>query len=350
MRFPAARLISVILGLVFGLIAAVHAEEPPLTAFRGPADVTNERPYHLLFLAFSPEDANTLPPGRSLVGVQLDIANDLLLPDPKLGAVVQEDTETQKLTLKYRRGVGKNTDVTVRVPVIARNGGVLDNLVKLYHTGVGLINSSPDVFVGRPHVPSYRSILRFYRPDGTAVVDAHPAAGLGDVSFIVKRTFVSGPRNGVALRLGLKVPTGNAGELLGSGGVDGGLDVDFATRLRGRRLVFVNLGYVVMQKDRQIATAATHQYQYAVGMEWLVRTRSSIVLQTEGSSVVVRTGNTHADAPPAILALAYKHQANANTTYTFSFIENGDIFGYKLPFVADIGPDVTFTAGVEWRR
>nr|MDQ2688516.1 hypothetical protein [Armatimonadota bacterium] len=69
MKYPKTRLLSVTLCLVFGLIAAVHAEEPPLTVFRGPADVANERPYHLLFLAFSPEAATTLPQGRSLVGV-----------------------------------------------------------------------------------------------------------------------------------------------------------------------------------------------------------------------------------------------------------------------------------------
>jgi len=348
---PNACVFAVWLWLIFGL--AVHgarADEPALSAFRGPADVTNERPYQLLFLAFSPEDAATLARGQSHFGLQLDVANTLLLPDPKLGAVVQEDTETQKLTLKFRQGLGRGTDVSVRVPLLARDGGVLDNFVKIYHLGVGLVRTSPDVFVGRPQVPSYRSILRFLRPDGTAVVDAHPASGLGDVSFVLKHSLMDTPRTAVALRLGLKLPTGSAGQILGSGGVDGGLDIDLATRLRGRRAVFLNLGYILMQKDRHIETAATRQFQYALGLEWLVRSHNSIVLQTQGGSRVVRTGNSHADAPPATLALAFKRQAGPHTVYTFGFIENGDIFGYKLPFLADIGPDLTLSAGIEWRR
>lgn len=350
MMSPQVRVLAVWLWLAFGPVAAAVADEPPLSAFRGPADLTNARPYHLLFLAFSPEDARTLPCGQSSVGLRLDVANTLLLPDPKQGAVVEEDTETQRVTLKFRQGLGGATDVTVRVPFLARNGGAFDDLVKIYHYSVGLVRSSPDVFVGRPQVPSYRSILRFLRPDGTAVVDAHPAAGLGDVSLVLKHTLRDTPRTGIALRLGLKLPTGDAGQILGSGGVDAGLDVDLATRLRGRRAVFVNLGYILMQKDRDIETAATRQFQYTLGTEWLVRGHNSIVLQTQGGSRVVRTGNRHADAPPATLSLAFKRQAGPNTVYTFGFTENGDIFGYKLPFIADIGPDATFTAGVEWRR
>lgn len=338
------------LWLALSCAVGARADEPALSAFRGPADITNERPYHLLFLAFSPEDAQTLARGESRVGLQLDIANTLLLPDPKLGAVVQEDTETQKLTVKYRQGLGRGTDLTIRLPLLARNGGAFDDLVKIYHYSVGLVRSSPDVFVGRPQVPSYRSILRFLRPDGTAVVDAHPASGLGDVSFVLKHSLRDTPRTALAVRLGLKVPTGDANNLLGSGGVDGGLDVDYEARLRGRRAVFLNLGYIVMQKDRHIETAATRQFQYTLGTEWLVRGHNSIVLQTEGGSRVVRTGNGHADAPPATLALAFKRQAGPHAVYTFGFMENGDIFGYKLPFVADIGPDATFSVGVEWRR
>lgn len=344
------RLAWVILFLALGLAMRGGAEEPALTEFRGPSPVGNERPYQLLFLAFDPENATTLARNQSSLGLRLDLANDLLLPNPSFGAVVEEDTETQRVTLTLRRGLGHATDVRLQVPFMARNGGITDNLIRTYHFGVGLTKTSSDVFVGRPNVPSYRSILRFLRPDGTAVVDAHPATGLGDASVFLKRGVFSDGRTAAAVRLGLKLPTGDAKLILGSGGVDAGVDVDVMRRLRGRRALFADLGFIRMAKDRSIETAATSQVQYAVGLEWLVRRRESWVLQTEGGSRVVRTNNAHADATPATLAVAYKRQAGPHTVYTFTFMENGDIFGYHLPFLANIGPDATLSFGVEWRR
>jgi hypothetical protein len=344
-----------LLGL-FGLAGMTWADEPPVTDFRGPAEVRNERPYQLLFLDFTPQGGTTLEAGRSALAVHLDVGNDLLTPRPELDgsshqpATVIEDTETQRLSVAYRRGVGRRTEVGVQAFLIDRDGGVLDQLLQYYHELVGLTHASPDTPDGRHDLSFYHSTVFLRGTDGRVLVDAHATAGLGDLSLFVKRSLVSQPTLAVGVRAGLKLPTGDAARLLGSGGTDGGLDVDMTRRLSHRRALFADAGWVWMAKDTHIATAATHQFQYAAGLEWLVRSRASLVLQTEGGSRVVTTGNAHADSPPSLLTLAYRHQSGPHTTYTFAFSENGDIFEYHLPRLAGIGPDVTFSAGIEWQH
>ena len=325
------------------LLPAVRAQT--LAGFDGPAPLRNQRPYQTLFLTFMPSDARALGQGQHRERLQVDIANTLLVPDPKQGGGnVLEDAETQTLTLSVRRGLGHGWEADAALPVVDRDGGILDNFVRFYHEGVGLIKSSPDVFPGRPHIPSYRSIIRSQE----AGVNAGSASGLGDLSLYAVRGLLSGERRRLSVRAGLKLPTGRAGSLLGSGGTDYGIDVDGAELLSTRTALFGSVGYEKLGRAAAVRTAARDSLSYSLGAEYRARPGLSYILQTDGGSRVVRTGNRHADALPSTLALSVR-RGTGSRLWTYSFTENGDIFGYKLPFVADIGPDVTFSAGLEWR-
>ena len=331
--------------VLLALSFASHARAQTLADFDGPAPLRNQRPYQTLFLTFTPSDARALRRGQHRERLQLDIANTLLIPDPKLGGGnVLEDAETQTVTLSVRQGLGKGWEAGAALPVTDRDGGILDNLVRFYHEGVGLVKSSPDVFPGRPNIPSYRSIIRSQE----AGVDAGSAAGLGDLSLYAVRGLVSNDRRRLSVRAGLKLPTGDADNLLGSGGTDYGLDVDGARLLSTRAALFGSVGYEKLGRATLVRSAALDSLSYSLGAEYRARPGLSYVLQTDGGSRVVRTGNRHADAEPSTLALSVR-RGTGKRIWTYSFTENGDIFGYKLPFVADIGPDVTFSAGLEWR-
>lgn len=346
----AARLLTLLFLFLSAVFRPAMADAPALTDFRGPADVRNERPYQLLFLTFTPQEATTLPTGESRLAVGLHVANDLLTPRPNAAGRVIEDTETQRLSLSYSQAVGEQTEVGVETFLLARDGGVLDALLQYYHELTGLTHASPDTPDGRHDLSFYHSIVFLQGADGEVQVDAHPTAGLGDLSLFVKRGLVARTNLAVAVRAGLKLPTGNAGTLLGSGGVDGGLDLDVSRVLSGRRALYLSVGSLWMGRDRRVTDAATYEAQYSLGLEWLVRSHDSLVLQTDGGTRVVTTRNHHADAPPSGLTLAWKRQSGPHTVCTFAFTENGDIFEYRLPQIAGIGPDVTFTAGVAWTK
>lgn len=326
-------------------LLATSACAQTLADFDGPAPLRNQRPYQTLFLTFTPSNARALGRGQHRERLQLDVANTLLIPDPKLGGDnVLEDAETQTLTLSVRQGLGKGWEAGAALPVVDRDGGVLDNFVRFYHEGVGLVKSSPDVFAGRPNIVSYRSIIRSQE----AGVDAGSASGIGDLSLYAVRGLLSTPRRSLSVRAGLKLPTGDAANLLGSGGTDYGIDVDGAKLLGTRTALFGSLGYERLGRATRVRSAARDALSYSLGAEYRARPGLSYLLQTDGGSRLVRTGNRHADALPSTLSASVR-RGTGKRVWTYSFTENGDIFGYKLPFLADIGPDVTFSAGLEWR-
>ena len=333
--------------------AAAASPLPPSPTFLGPADLRNQRPYALLFLTFAPETARVLPRGRQVFALQLDVANDLLIParTPQLGIpFVEEDAETQRLGLTERLGLGGRLEVAGFLPVIARDGGALDPIIEAYHRAAGFANSTVDTLTGRTDIPDYRSVVRLLRPDGSVEVDAGHALGLGDMSGTVKYSLSESARTALAVRAGLKLPTGDAGRLLGSGAADAGLDLDAQAALAPRVALYVSGGYVWMGHDRDISTAATHDFQLSESLEYRASAHDFWLLQSQGGGVVVRTGNAHADGPQRIVSVVYRRLTGPHTVWTFAFTENGDIVNYRAPWLVGIGPDVSVTAGVSWSR
>src|SRR5690349_2412644 len=68
-------------------------ENPAYREARGPLSIRNMRPYNLLFLQFTPESGDVLNPGGARYGLQLDVSNNLLVPDSFGQARVIEDNE-----------------------------------------------------------------------------------------------------------------------------------------------------------------------------------------------------------------------------------------------------------------
>jgi hypothetical protein len=90
--------------------------------------------------------------------------------------------------------------------------------------------------------------------------------------------------------------------------------------------------------------------QAFVGLEYRANHRDSFVLQVDGSSLVVRTGNRFADRVGTTATFGYKRLLDRHRILTLSFSENGDIHNYSLPYFSNIGPDFTVSANLEWRR
>src|SRR5690606_33387262 len=92
--------------------------------------------------------------------------------------------------------------------------GFLDGLVEEWHEALGMPQS------GRDALP--RDRLRFFYARGSrALVDLRDATGgVGDVRLLAAWPLVQRERLATSLRASLKLPTGDAGRLLGSGAAD----------------------------------------------------------------------------------------------------------------------------------
>jgi hypothetical protein len=333
---------------VTGALPQGFAENPAYRSARGPIPVRNLRPYQLLFLQFAPESPDLLPAGKTRLALQLDLANNTLVPDPKEGATVIEDHELQRLLLMWQRGIDANTEAAVLVPILWRNGGILDNIINGWHDLFG-IRGTPDTPAGRTAYRLYHSLIYLKDSKGNVRVNRGNAFGWGDVSATIKRRLLpSTPRSALALRIGLKLPTGNPGLLLGSGGADLGLCMDARYSLGRNIILFGSAGGVLMSKATRVPNAQPGLAQFLFAVEYRPNNRDSFLWQIDGSGAAVRTGNRFADRANIIGTFGYKRVLDRHLVLTLSFTENGDYQNYTTPILGQVGPDFTASMGLEW--
>jgi len=317
----------------------------------GPVPVRNRRPYNLLFLQFTPETGDILLRRAERFDLQLDVANNLLIPSPSSGATVVEDNEVQRLGVTWRRGIGHGTEVGVESALLWRNGGFIDPLLSGYHSLFGFQGDGPDNPAGRDAYSQYRSLLLLQDAQGNTLVHQGNAFGLGETTMTVKHRLIpANRRSALALRFGLKLPTGNTTQLLGSGSVDAGLSFDLRYSLRREIVLYANAGGILMGKAVRVPGAQSSMAQGFLGIEYHPNSRDSYLLQLDANSLAVRTGNSFADKVGSTATFGYKRLLDRSRILSLSFSENGDIHNYALPYFSNIAPDFTVTANLEWRR
>ena len=316
------------------------------SSWNGPLPAENSRPLQQIFLHLPPANPDVLPKNKSALGVQLDIANNLLIPDVTNGARVEEDFETQRLLISYRRGLGRDLEARLDAQLIARNGGVLDGFIQGYHDLFGLEGNGQDVPFGRGNIAKGRSVFSFADAQGRGVNEGD-AFGLGDTTLSLSRQ-LGGGKLASAARLGVKLPTGNGNKILGSGGFDAGLSFDARYQFARNWALFGNAGaYAYGGSD--VPNARSNGLSGGLGLERRVGKGQSVVAQIDAASRVVTTGNAFADRAPVIASVGYKRQWKSGALWAY-FSENGDYTNYDAPFFGNIGPDLTFRFGYEFRR
>jgi hypothetical protein len=342
--------ISFLLGLCGAASAQGFADNPMYLSPRGPISIRNARPYNMNFLQFLPEAPDILPHNTSRFGLQFDVINNMLQPAPDHGVQVIEDNEVQRLLFSWRRGVCGNMEAGLFVPILYRDGGFLDEIMNAWHRFFAIGNIE-DVPAGRENIPPYHSILRVTDPSGNLLVNQGNAFGIGDISLTLKRPLISSTsRSALAARVGLKLPTGNPGLVLGSGSLDAGLSVDGRYNFGRDIIAYGTLGGIVMTKATRIPNPARSMLQYFGGIEYRPNNRDSWLWQIDGNSRPLRTGNAFADRENISATFGYKRVLDRHLVLGASFSENGDYHNYKIPVLGNIGPDFTTTFSLEWHH
>jgi hypothetical protein len=316
--------------------------------WQGPLPLENERPLQAIFLHLPAENPDVLPRGALRLGAQLDVANNLLIPAPgPNGETVTEDFETQRLKVTWRRGLGHGLEFGVGTNLTARDSGLIDAPIEWYHHLLGLAGKGKDDPAGRDNIPRWRSIFAFQNALGQGVNEGS-ALGLGDTKVWVKKQLTRG-RFSSAARVALKVPTGSEGNLIGSGGFDGGAVVDARYKFAPKWAVYGSLG-AAKYGNTSVPGARGSGLQAGLGFEWRVGKGESVILQSDAATRTVKTGNRIADRTPVIASIGYKKQVGQRGAYWISISENGDYQLYTVPLFGYVAPDFAFTIGYEWRK
>jgi hypothetical protein len=348
----AIALLSVCLWQTLFLASAGAQSDSPAPAYdlpRGPIPIRDSLPFNLLFLQFTPETADTLPARANRYDLQLNVINNLLIPDPHLGATVYIHDEYQQLKFAWRYGIDARTEVGLFVPLEWRDGGFLGGIISGYHSFFGLPANSDDSPAGGNSYPTYESKLQVVDASGKTLVNQGNAFGLGETVLTIKHTLTRTiSRSALALRLGVKLPTGNPTLLLGSGSFDAGLTADARYNIGRDFSLYGNLGYVMLGRAGRVPGSRPNTVETLLGVEYHPNHRDSFTLQVDGNGQFVRTGNTVADRSNVTATFGYQRVFNRHEIGFASFSEGGHIHNFTLPSFSNIAPDFTVSLGLRW--
>jgi hypothetical protein len=270
--------------LAGGLPLDARAEDVPVA----PLQLRHLSPLALLF-GLPPTEAGLLvPTGRFEGRLLLEGANHFSVHE-EAGEVLTLDGETYRATVSLRSGVADRLELGLDIPYLAHEKGVFDGFIEEFHEAFGLLDNS------RGDSPSNELIYRYLRAGRTRFAMEEPVSGIGDL-------LVSGAlqlwRQGeassraIALRSTLKLPTGDAGKLTGSGatdislglaGTDGALLAGWGMTLYGMAGgLYLGEGDLLADLQRRWATFGSF------GIGWRAADWVTIKLQVDGHTALFK--------------------------------------------------------------
>jgi hypothetical protein len=249
--------------LLLGLNAPIDAA-PALQDH--PFPKRNQLPLNLLFLDQTPRSALLLAPRAIRLSLFISHESTLvgdhdlhtLFADDDfatLGGLVSEtilanvaaaggtsyfiDGETTRMVLEGTFGIGPRVEIGADIPLLLHSAGRFDAAIDRYHERFGFADG------GRPNFVRYRFVGGYVGDGESVFVDGSPGGvGLGDIVLGARTALLEarGRRPALSAGLSLKLATGDAGRLEGSGHSDYGLGLQLSEWI-GRSTIHCGYSY-----------------------------------------------------------------------------------------------------------
>ncbi len=143
------------------------------------------------------------------------------------------DAETQELRLSIGRALPNGYFVQGELPYRRTRAGILDDFIDGWHDTFGLPEGA------RPLLPT-DALQIAYRYDEATLIDVRsPREGFGDLTLRLGKRISAAP---LTAWLGVKLPTGDADRLTGSGSFDASAALAFESSFAERYTVFAQIG------------------------------------------------------------------------------------------------------------
>jgi len=161
-------------------------------------------------------DSRVLAAGAKELALVFDLASHYVDDSARSERIVL-DGETYRLCLTGRVGIARRFEAGLELPWVLQNGGFLDGFIENYHDTFGFSQG------GRDQAPRGRLLFQYQRGGADRVYVDRSNSGIGDVRLNGGVQLLGGDRENsgaLALRASLKLPTGDSGDLHGSGSTD----------------------------------------------------------------------------------------------------------------------------------
>lgn len=204
LAFSTLRLFIIVSCSVFALTA--NAQD------RTPLQVTNQSPFIKIFGMPVAESATILNSGQETTHVSLDLANNFTTGNNPSESIFI-DSESAHLAIRWRYGFDL-WEFGVDVNYSRFSGGSLDSFIENWHGWFNLPNG------GRENFPADQLQYIYNRSGDQQLNITEGHSGFADTRLTGAYQLNSLGRFDMALRGGIKIPTGKREHFLGSDGID----------------------------------------------------------------------------------------------------------------------------------
>ncbi len=291
-----------------------------------PVETRNYRDLSLPFLKLDPRPW-ILQQHEQTLTVGFSAANDIRKMPMNGVPKLYEDYENDIVTARYRQGLGHGLDFTLDGTMISRGGGFLDPIIDAWHHIIGLVNN-----------------VRTGVPYGQCVIDIpgsgpyHDAIGIGDISGAITKELT--PR--LMGTLAIKVPTGNAHQILGSGNFDGAFDFQYRIPAGNRWMCQFQAGLVGQGASTELASTRGLNPQGAIVLMHKANKVDSYVFQWQSEESGTVTGIAGSDSAHTTLTFGYQRHFVNGRMLELYISDDGDFVNtFHDPVIANIGPEPT---------
>ena len=228
-----------------------------------------------------------LPVGGSAVDIAFDTANNSIINKEVGNEAITLDGESIRLTFTLRHAISHHTEIGAELPLVGHHNGILDNFIEGWHKTLGLSNAE------RNQSPS--NVLNYtYTRDGTPVLNIQrPNNGLGDIRLFGARQLHSDDRSALSLHTSLKLPTGDAEQLNGSGAVDLAISAAYSHQHQLSRWqygTFANGGLLLLGNSDKFANIQRRSVLFgSIGIFWDATPNIDIIAQIDSHTGFYRS-------------------------------------------------------------
>lgn len=252
------------------------------------------------------------------------------------------DGETSRAIVSLRYGLTEGWEVGVDVPMISHDGGFLDSFIEGWHDFFGMPQGGRD--------NTRRDQLHYYyqRNDSAALDYSGSNGGFGDLSLFASYQLLTAEpasRRSVALRSGIKLPTGNSSRMRSSGATDAHLRLtvsDGESLGEWSTTLFASAGVLWLGKGDILADQQRRWVGFgSIGIGWMPLSWIDFKLQLDGHTAFYDNSDLpQINSPSLQLGIGGSLHFSQRVSLDLAVIED---------VVVASAPDVVFHSALNWR-
>jgi len=252
------------------------------------------------------------------------------------------DGETSRAIVSMRYGLNERWETGVDVPMISHDGGMLDSFIEGWHDFFGLPQG------GRDSARRNQLHYSYQRNDSAALDYSGSNGGFGDLSLFASYQLLTAEptaRRSVALRSGIKLPTGNSSRLRSSGAVDAHLRLtasDAETLGEWNTTLFASAGVLWVGKGDILEDQQRRWVGFgSIGIGWMPLTWLDFKLQLDGHTSFYQNSDLiPIDSSSLQLGIGGSLHFSERVSLDLAVVED---------IIVGSAPDVVFHSALNWR-